>query len=170
MIKGLHHVAIAVRNLDDTARFYSETFGLPQPETVEVVEEQGVRACLISLGNAYIELLEPTRDDSAVGRFLARSDEGLHHICLETDDVAAELRIMEGKGLELVDRVPRHGLAGLIGFLHPRSTRSVLIEFVQVEPGRNLASSDLDASVGRALGAGEWASPGDRRGPALHDR
>ncbi|MBI2885570.1 MAG: methylmalonyl-CoA epimerase [Chloroflexi bacterium] len=132
MIKGLHHVAIAVRSLEATARFYKETFGLPDPEKTEVVEEQGVKACFIDFGNTRLELLEPTREDSTVARFIARQGEGLHHICMETDDIVGELGRMVAGGIELVDKTPRHGLAGLIGFLHPRSTGGVLIEYVQV--------------------------------------
>ena len=144
MIKGLHHVGLAVKNLDETARFYRETFGLPHPEKLEVIQDQGVKACLINLGNAYLELLEPIRDDSTIARFLARQGEGLHHICLETDNVEEELRRMASKGIELVDRVPRAGLAGMIAFLHPRSTGSVLIELVQVagEGGAMVASQE----------------------------
>jgi len=131
MIKGLHHVALAVRDLDATARFYAETFGLAPPEKLEVIPDQGVRACLIGLGNAYIELLEPLRADTTVGRFLERGGEGLHHVCLETDDVNAELTRIAQEGIALVDKVARPGIAGMIGFLHPRSTGSVLIELVE---------------------------------------
>ena len=132
MIKGLHHIAIAVKSLDETASFYKEIFGLPDPEKTEVIQEQGVKACFINFGNARLELLEPIREDSTVGRFIARNGEGLHHICLETDNIVEELRTMATKGIDLVDQVPRDGLAGMIAFLHPRSTRGVLIEFVQV--------------------------------------
>ena len=131
MLKGLHHIAIAVNNLDETAKWYQDMLGLPAPEVEETVAEQGVRACLINLGNCYLELLEPTSETSTVARFLAREGEKLHHICLESDDVAGDLRTCASKGLDLIDKTPRHGIAGMIGFLHPRSTRGVLIEFVQ---------------------------------------
>ena len=151
MIKGLHHIAIAVHSLEATARFYKETFGLPDPEKQEVVEEQGVKACFINFGNTYLELLEPTRDDSTVARFLARSGEGLHHICLETDNIEEELRRMVNKQIDLVDKVPRHGLAGPIAFLHPRSTGSVLIELVQVEGEGGAAMTSTDGRKIRIL-------------------
>ncbi len=131
MIRGLHHVALAVRDLGQAAHFYAETFGFGPPEKTEVIPEQGVRAGLINLGNAYLELLEPTREDSTVGRFLTRNGEGLHHICLETDDVDAELTRIAARGIDLVDSVGRQGIAGMIGFLHPRSTGGVLIELVE---------------------------------------
>lgn len=131
MIKGVDHIAIAVRDLNKTAQWYQDYFGLPAPEKSETVEEQGVNACLINTGNCYIELLEPLGPDTTVGRFIAREGEKIHHICFETDNIDEELRRMAFKGLELIDRVPRHGIAGMIGFLHPRSTGGVLTEFVQ---------------------------------------
>ena len=124
-------MALAVRDLGQTALFYANTFGFGAPEKTEVIADQGVRACLINLGNAYLELLEPTREDSTVGRFLARNGEGLHHMCFETDDVNAELARLAGNGLALLDQVGRQGIAGMIGFLHPRATGSVLIELVE---------------------------------------
>src|ERR1041384_5729923 len=135
MITGLHHVAIAVKDLEATARFYREVFGLPEPEKTETVQEQGVKACLISLGNSRLELLEPVQPESTVGRFLQRNGEGLHHVCFETDSVDEELRRMASRGIELIDREPRQGLAGMIGFLHPKSTGNVLIELVQTDGG-----------------------------------
>ena len=143
MIKKVHHVGIVVRSLEEAYRFYRDTLGLALHKEA-TVQDQGVKACLINLGNAYLELLEPIRDDSTIARFLARQGEGLHHICLETDNVEEELRRMASKGIELVDRAPRAGLAGMIAFLHPRSTGSVLIELVQVagEGGAMVASQE----------------------------
>ena len=131
MIKGLHHIGIAVKNLDETAKWYQDMLGLPAPEKEEVVESQGVRACLINLGNCYIELLEPPSPTSTVARFIEREGEKIHHICLDTDDINQELQRSASKGMDLIDKVARHGIAGMIGFLHPRSTRGILIEFVQ---------------------------------------
>ena len=150
MIKGLHQVAIAVKSLEGTAEFYSRTFGLQEPERTEVIEEQGVKACLIPLGNAYIELLQPTRDDSPVGRYLQRHGEGLHHVCFETDNIDEELRRMASRGVELIDRAPCRGLMGLIGFLHPGTTGSVLIELVQVD-GHAAASISQEGRKLRVL-------------------
>ncbi|GEM_PF-68251 len=132
MIKGLDHVAIAVKDLDETLKFYLDTFGFNGNEVEhETVEEQGVKACLIPLGNCYLELLEPLGPETTVGRFIAREGEKLHHICFESDDVQAELTRVANLGLDLIDKTPRRGLAGMIGFLHPRSTRGILIELVQ---------------------------------------
>src|SRR5687767_3908909 len=109
MITGLHHVAIAVKDLDATAAFYREVFGLSQPEKTEVLQEQGVKAGFIDLGNARLELLEPVGAQSTVGRFIERHGEGLHHVCFETENVDEELRRMASRGIELIDRTPRQG-------------------------------------------------------------
>lgn len=151
MITGLHHVAIAVNDLDATAAFYHDTFGLPVPEADETLPDQGVRAAFIPLGNARIELLQPLRPDSTVGRFIDRQGEGLHHVCFETDDVAAELQRVATAGVKLIDEVPRHGLGGLIGFLHPRSTGGVLIELVQVTGEGGALAMTNDGRVLRVL-------------------
>ncbi len=82
-------------------------------------------------GESEIELLEPLDAGNAVGKFLARRGGGLHHVCFETDDVARELEAARGKGIQLIDQKPRHGLAGMICFLHPKATRGVLVEYAQ---------------------------------------
>jgi len=151
MITGLHHVALAVRDIERTAAFYRDTFGLPGIEASETLVDQGVRAAFIPLSNARIELLQPLRDDTPVGRFLERHGEGLHHICLETDDILAELRRIASTGVRLVDETPRHGLAGLIGFLHPQSTGGVLIELVQVTGEGGAMVVEHDGRILRVL-------------------
>lgn len=150
-IEGLHHVAFAVKSLDETVKFYQETFGLGPPVKTEIIQDQGVKACLISTGNAYIELLEPVDPNSTVARFIEREGEKIHHICLQTENVDEELRRMSSRGMELVDRVPRRGLSGMIGFLHPRSTRGVLIELCQPEEGRSVAVSMAERKKLRIL-------------------
>ena len=127
MIEKIHHIGIAVRSLDEALLFYRDTLGL-HVHAQDTVEDQGVRAALLTIGQSEIELLEPTRPDSAVGRFLERKGEGLHHICFQTPDVAAELDGLKQKGVELVDQQPRKGLAGMICFLHPKASRGVLVE------------------------------------------
>lgn len=130
MIQKVHHVGIAVQDLEAALRFYRDVLGLPLHKQA-VVEEQGVRAALLAIGQSEIELLEPTGPDTPVGRFIARRGEGLHHICFQTDDVARELEGLKAKGVELVDQQPRRGLAGLICFLHPRAHHGVLVELAQ---------------------------------------
>ncbi len=106
MIEKIHHVGVAVRSLDEALKFYSETLGLPVQASA-TVEEQGVKAALLTIGGSEIELLEPLSPESPVGRFLERKGEGLHHICFQTPDVAAELEGLKAKGVELIDQQPR---------------------------------------------------------------
>jgi methylmalonyl-CoA epimerase len=134
VIQKVHHVGIAVRDLEAALRFYRDLLGL-HVHKQSVVEEQGVKAALLTVGESEIELLEPTGPDTPVGRFLARRGEGLHHICFQTDDVARELEELKAKGVELVDQQPRQGLAGLICFLHPRAHHGVLVELAQPVEG-----------------------------------
>ncbi|MDO8490452.1 MAG: methylmalonyl-CoA epimerase [Dehalococcoidia bacterium] len=127
MIKKLHHIAVVVTNLDDALAMYDKLFGL-KPTKVATVPAQGVKAALLPIGQTEIELLEPIDPNSGVAKFLAKQGEGMHHICLETDDVAADLNTLGDKGVALIDKTPRMGLAGKVGFMHPKSTKGVLIE------------------------------------------
>ncbi len=130
MLRKIHHVGIVVRNLDDAFAFYRDTLGLPVHKTA-VIEDQGVKAALLTIGSSEIELLEPINANGGVAKFLERRGEGLHHICFETDDVAAELAATKAKRIEVIDQAPRRGLAGMICFLHPRANHGVLIEYAQ---------------------------------------
>ena len=130
MLRKIHHVGIVVRNLEEAFGFYRDTLGLPVHKTA-VVEDQGVKAALLTIGQSEIELLEPINPNGGVAKFLERRGEGLHHICFETDDVAAELAATAAKGVELIDKAPRKGLAGMICFLHPKSNHGVLVEYAQ---------------------------------------
>ena len=132
MIQAIHHVAIAVRRLSDAYHLYRDLFGLPLVKEA-VIADQGVRAALLAAGDSEIELLEPLDAKGGVARFLARHGEGLHHVCFETEDVGAELTAAKDKGAELIDATPRTGLAGQIGFLHPRACAGVLVELATVE-------------------------------------
>ena len=130
MIHKIHHLAIAVKDLEEALRFYHDTLGLPVHEQA-VREDQGVKAALLTIGESDIELLEPLGPDTPVGRFLERRGEGIHHICLQTDDIDKELADLKANGVELIDQEPRQGLVGRICFLHPRSTKGVLVELAQ---------------------------------------
>jgi len=111
-------------------RFWRDALGLEFTASA-TIEEQGVKAALLKVGESEIELLEPLSPDNGVGRFLARRGGGLHHVCFATDDVAGELESARAKGIPLIDQKPRHGLAGMICFLHPKATRGVLVEYAQ---------------------------------------
>jgi len=133
VLKKIHHVGVVVRSADDALKFYRDALGLAVTAD-RVIEDQGVRGVLLQIGGSEIELLEPTRDDTGVARFLATRGEGMHHICFESDDVDAELEAARAKGIELIDQKPREGLAGMICFLHPKSNHGVLVEFATPLP------------------------------------
>ena len=131
MITKIDHVAIVVKNLDEAIEVYEKVLGV-KPVKVETVPDQGVKAALLPVGKGgEIELLEPIDPESGVGRFLERRGEGLHHVTFEVDNVEEEIKSMMAKGMELIDKQPRMGLAGKIAFMHPKSTRGVLIELAQ---------------------------------------
>ncbi len=130
MTKRIHHVAVVLRSLEEGLGFYRDALGLPVHK-IETVPEQGVKAALLDLGNVEIELLEPIDPDSGVARFLERRGEGLHHVCFTTPDIRAEIADLKARNVELIDQEPRHGLAGLVCFLHPRAHAGVLVELVE---------------------------------------
>ena len=126
----IHHVGIAVDDLEAALLVYAELFGATL-EHRERVEDQGVAAASLRVGESRIELLEPLGPDTPVGRFLAKRGPGMHHVAFEVADVAAELERMKARDVVLVDDVPRRGLFGLqVAFVHPEATGGVLAEFV----------------------------------------
>jgi len=129
----IHHVGVVVRNLEQAYGFWRDVLGLPVHK-VATVQDQGVRAALLTVGDSEIELLEPLAPTSGIGKFLAKRGEGLHHLCYATDDVAAALDAARGKNVRLIDEKPRPGLAGMICFLHPASTHGVLVEYAEPFP------------------------------------
>jgi methylmalonyl-CoA epimerase len=129
-VKSVHHVGIAVDDLDASVLVYEELFGA-RLEHRESVEDQGVEAASLRIGESRIELLSPLGPDTPVGRFLAKRGPGMHHVAFEVDDVAAELGRLRADGAQLIDDSPRHGLFGLqVAFVHPEATGGVLAEFV----------------------------------------
>ena len=130
VVEYVDHVGVAVANLDEALAFFRQTFGVPMPEVKEL-EDQGVRAALISVGQTRLELLQPMGPETPVGRFIERRGEGLHHLAFNVKDVAAGLEAVKTQGLEVIDEAPREGLSGLIAFIHPRSVHGVLTELVQ---------------------------------------
>jgi methylmalonyl-CoA/ethylmalonyl-CoA epimerase len=130
MLKKIHHVGVVVPNLEQAMSFWRDLLGLRLTKS-QTVQDQGVKAALLQVGESEIELLEPLSPDNGVGKFLARRGGGLHHVCFETEDVERELDGAKAKGIQLIDQKPRPGLAGMICFLHPKATRGVLVEYAQ---------------------------------------
>jgi methylmalonyl-CoA/ethylmalonyl-CoA epimerase len=135
MLNRIYHLGYAVEDIEAASRFYSENFGA-EPTEPEVVEEQGIVATTFRVGESMIELVQPTRPDSPVGRFLERRGEGVHHVAYEVEDLEAALRELKRSGVDLVDEVPRRGAGGTrVAFVHPKSAFGVLTELVEL-PGR----------------------------------
>jgi methylmalonyl-CoA epimerase len=130
MIRKVDHVAIAVKNLDEGLKTFENVLGIKAAH-VKDVPDQKVRAAMIHIGDIEIELIQPTDPGTGVAKFLETRGEGVHHICLEVDDVDKELQAMAAKGVELIDKKGRPGMSGKVGFLHPKSAKGVLIELAQ---------------------------------------
>ena len=129
-VTHLNHTCIAVSNLEEALQFYQDLFGVPRTE-IEEVPDQGVRATLIPIGSTQLELIEPIDPQNAVARFIERRGEAVHHICFQVEELQNKLDALAARNVELIDAQPRQGLAGMIAFLHPRSTRGILIELVE---------------------------------------
>ena len=134
-VKKLHHVAVAVESVDQSARFYRDVLGLDVAKTL-TLENQGLKVALIQAGDTEIELLEPTSEDNTVKRFLERRGPGLHHICFQVEDVEAAMRDLGERGAAFVDPVPRQGAVGLVAFMPPDVAGGVLVEVAQVSGKR----------------------------------
>ena len=152
----IHHVALVVADADRALRFYRDLLGLPVAVD-RVIEEQGVRGVLLPMpggagaARCEIEIIQPVRDDTGVAKYLDAQGEGLHHVCLQSTDVAADLRAARDAGQRMIDETPRNGLAGRIGFLHPESNHGILVEFAQPPDGaphRAVAAAGPVAPIG----------------------
>jgi methylmalonyl-CoA epimerase len=129
--RALDHVGIAVHSLDESLPVFESITGC-KGHGRERVEQQGVEVVFLGSGDGRLELLAPTRDDSAVAKFLAKRGPGMHHLCYRVANVAAELDRYRAAGAQLIDESPRPGAAGhLVAFIHPKSTGGVLTELLQ---------------------------------------
>lgn len=127
----LDHIGIAVADLSEALAFYRDALGL-DVEPPEEVPSQRVRAHFVPVGEAAIELLEPTSPDSPIAKFIAKRGPGVHHVTLRVDDIRETLGRLQARGVRLIDGVPREGAEGaLVAFIHPASTHGVLVELKQ---------------------------------------
>ena len=125
------HIGIATPTIEEGLGVWRDALGL-EPHATEEVAEQGVRVCMLPVGDTHVELLEPLSPASAVGKFLAKRGPGIHHIAIEVRDIEASLAELKQKGARLIDETPRVGARGcLVAFIHPSSTNGVLLELVQ---------------------------------------
>ncbi len=135
MFAGIDHVGVAVEDLDAALELYAGRYAMETAHR-ETVEDQGVEAILLDVGDSHVELLRPLGPDSPVGKFLASKGPGLHHVAYRVGDVAAELERLRGAGVRLIDRAPRTGIRdSRVAFLHPAATGGVLTELVQPAQG-----------------------------------
>ena len=125
----IEHLGIAVKNLDESIKYYQEVLGL-ECYSIEEVKDQKVRTAFFKLGNTKLELLESTDPEGPIGKFVEKKGEGIHHIAFAVEDTQKALDDAAAKGIQLIDKSPRKGAENLnIGFLHPKSTHGVLTEF-----------------------------------------
>ena len=130
----IDHIGIAVGDLDASLTFFRDALGL-ELDAPEEVPSQRVRAYFLQAGEAAIELVEPTADDSPIAKFVAKRGPGIHHVALRVDDIVAALAELKAKGVRLIDETPRPGAHhSLVAFIHPSSTHGVLVELKQVLP------------------------------------
>lgn len=130
MIKKIDHIGIAVKNIDEAVKLYTEALGLAVKD-IEVVADQKVKTAIIPIGESKIELLESTDPEGPIGKYIERRGEGMHHLALEVSDVQEALTTLSKKGLPLIDEKPRKGVENTkMGFLHPKGTK-ILLELVQ---------------------------------------
>ena len=122
------HIGIAVKNLEESLKFYTEVLGL-HCEGVEVVEEQKVKVAFLPCGDSELELLESTSPDGPIARFIEKNGEGIQHVALRVDSIEGALEALKEQGVRLIDEKPRYGAGGAkIAFLHPKATGGVLLE------------------------------------------
>ena len=132
MLKKINHIAIAVNNIEEAAKFYQNILGL-KLSGVELVEAQKTRVGFFKIGESTIELVQPPTPDSPIAKFLETKGQGIHHICFEVDDVEAEVKTYLEKGAILIDQKPRPGAHDTkVVFVHPKSSNGVLIELCEL--------------------------------------
>jgi methylmalonyl-CoA/ethylmalonyl-CoA epimerase len=127
----IDHIGVAVSDLDAAVRLYAEQFDMHEAHR-ETVEDQGVEAVLLDVGEGHVELVKPLSEDSGVGKFLAKRGPGIHHVAYACDDIEETLAAVREAGLQLIDKQPRRGIRdSRVAFLHPKSTGGVLTEIVE---------------------------------------
>lgn len=131
MIQKLDHIGIAVNNLDDALKLYSEVLGLKLAGT-EIVEEQKVRVAFLPVGDTEVELLESTSPEGPIAKFIEAKGQGIQHLAFKVDNIEEAIEEMKAKGMRMIDEKPRYGAGGAkIAFMHPKSSNGVLIELTE---------------------------------------
>lgn len=129
----IDHIGIAVSNLDERMKFYTDVLGL-KCEGVETVEEQKVKVAFFPIGESKLELLESTAPDGPVAKFIERNGEGIQHVALKVENIESSLEYLKNNDIRLIDQKPRYGAGGAqIAFLHPKATGGILFELCERE-------------------------------------
>ncbi|PKN29040.1 MAG: methylmalonyl-CoA epimerase [Deltaproteobacteria bacterium HGW-Deltaproteobacteria-21] len=132
-IKKVDHIGVAVKNISEAARFYTDILGIKMTGT-EIVADQKAKVSFLPVDDTNIELLESIEPDGPVAKFIESKGEGIHHIALHVENIEEALEFMKSKGVRLIDQKPRIGARGIrIAFVHPKETRGVLLELCQEE-------------------------------------
>jgi methylmalonyl-CoA epimerase len=126
----IDHIGIVVRDLQEALKVYEEALGLPLKGIAEV-PDQKVRVAFLPVGESNLELVQPITEDTGIYKYLANRGEGIHHICIDVEDIEAALAQLQDHGVQLIDREPRPGAHGRVAFIHPKGAHGVLIELVE---------------------------------------
>ena len=134
MIEKIEHIGIAVKNLDEANKIYEQLLGSP-PYKMETVDSEGVNTSFFKTGESKVELLQATKDESAIAKFIAKKGEGIHHIAFAVEDIHKEIKRLKEDGYAIINESPKKGADNkLICFVHPKNTKGVLIELCQEIP------------------------------------
>jgi methylmalonyl-CoA epimerase len=126
----IDHIGIVVRDIQEALQVYEAALGLPLDEVAEV-PDQKVQIAFLPIGESKLELVQPTSSDTGIARYLAKRGEGIHHLCIEVEDIEAALAQLKDHDVPLIDETPRQGAHGRVAFVHPKSAHGVLIELVE---------------------------------------
>lgn len=133
-VKRIDHIAILVDDMEKTLGFWSQALGM-EVSDIQDVPTEAAQIAFLPTGGSEIELVRPTTDDSGLAKYLEKRGPGMHHVCLEVDDIAGMLRQLEGQGIQLINDEPRTAADGRkYAFIHPKSTNGVLVELYEIPP------------------------------------
>lgn len=129
MLKGVNHIGIAVKSLDEAIKAYGG--GLGGKVDKEIHRTADMAAQMVEVGETKLEFMEPAGTGGVIAKFLESRGEGIHHICIEVDDIVSAINDLSVKGYRMIDKEPRQGLEGKVAFVHPKSMSGVLVELVE---------------------------------------
>lgn len=134
MLEGVNHIGIAVKSLAEARKSYCDALGGKPEGTVHRTADMA--ALMVKVGETKLELIEPIGTSGTIAKFIESRGEGIHHICIEVDDIVRTMKDLADKGIRLIDKEPRQGIEGKVAFIHPKSMNGVLVELVEVPKTR----------------------------------